>query len=117
MEGSTLTESKPIRARVANKDYSSFRSSIIQMAHSKKANISSSAVGSLDGITRDLCIKITNEASNLAAMDRRDTVTPHDVATAVRLLFKGSLGTQAAAAIATPVSKVIAHRPVRKGKN
>lgn len=103
------------KGRVASRNYNSFGNFVIRMAHEgKHVGISGLAVGSMDSIIRDLCVKITNEASNLAAMSHRDTVTPRDVSTAVQLLFGGELGRGAATSTIAPVGKVLSARPPKK---
>ena len=105
------------KARVPTRNYNSFGGFVIRMAHdSKKVGISSKATASLDKIIRDMCIRITGKASNLAGMDRRDTITPRDVTTAVQLMFPGELGHNMSCTISAPVNKVLSARPKRKTK-
>jgi histone H2B len=104
------------KPRVAHKNYSSFGGAITKMAHDKHAGISGKAMKALDGVTRDLTVKLTSEASKLAEMDHRVTVKPRDIETAAKLILPGDLGIHAAAQINPAVTKVIAARPARKPK-
>lgn len=118
MEGMS-TETTTKRARVAHKDYSSFSGAISKMMR-ERASVSGKAMRALDGITRDLTIKLTTEASKLAEMDRRETVKPRDIQAAASLLFRGELGRKAVAACDAPLNRAEAiyekKRLARKAK-
>ena len=100
-------QSETKRARVAHRDYSSFSSAITKMMR-QRASVSSKAMRTLDGITKDLTTKLTAEASKFAEMDRRTTVKPRDIQAATKLLVRGELGVKAVAACEGPLSKVTA---------
>ncbi|MDR3542376.1 MAG: hypothetical protein P4L69_15655 [Desulfosporosinus sp.] len=116
MEALTAAAAAAPKGRVAHRNYSSFGGAIVKIAHSKKAGISKKAMMALDGVTRDLTIRLTAEASSLAEMDHRETVKPRDIVTATKLIFPGSLGQHAASQISPAVNRVLAARPKRVKK-
>lgn len=105
-----------VAARVPRRDYSSFGGAISKKVHKKGADISSKAMGALDGVTRDLTVRLTEEASRLAEMDHRITVKPRDVQAAAMLLIPGTLGRDAVAQINPAVAKVNQKYMARKAR-
>uniref|UniRef100_A0A8D0WDN2 Histone H2B n=2 Tax=Artiodactyla TaxID=91561 RepID=A0A8D0WDN2_PIG len=82
------------RKRSRKESYSVYVYKVLKQVH-PDTGISSKAMGIMNSFVNDIFERIAGEASRLAHYNKRSTITPREIQTAVRLLLPGELAKHA----------------------
>ena len=82
------------RKRSRKENYSVYMYKVLKQVH-PDTGISSKAMGIMNPFLNDIFEHIASEASLLAHYNKRSTITPREIQTAVRLLLPGELAKHA----------------------
>ncbi|XP_025150009.1 histone H2B type 1-L-like [Bubalus bubalis] len=82
------------RKRSRKESYSVYMYKVLKQVH-PDTGISSKAMGIMNPFLNDIFEHIASEASRLAHYNKRSTITPREIQTAVRLLLPGELAKHA----------------------
>lgn len=83
------------RRRKAHTDsYKIYSYKVLKQMH-PDLGASTKSIVTMDNITKDVFVRIVNEASRLAMLNKKKTITDREIRTAVRLILPGELGKHA----------------------
>jgi histone H2B len=88
------TKSVPKRKKSRTETYSSYIYKVLKQVH-PDTGISNKAMNILNSFVNDIFERVAEEASRLAAYNKRSTISSREIQTAVRLILPGELAKHA----------------------
>ena len=87
-------EAKGKRSKRRKESYAVYIYKVLKQVH-PDVGVSSKAMSTMNSFVNDLFERVAGEASKLAAMNRRSTITSREIQTSVRLILPGELAKHA----------------------
>lgn len=91
---STKSGDKKKRSKVRKETYSTYIYRVLKQVH-PDTGISNKAMAILNSFVQDVFERLASEASKLAAINRRSTISSREIQTAARLILPGELSKHA----------------------
>lgn len=87
-------DSKGKRSKRRKESYAVYIYKVLKQVH-PDVGVSSKAMSTMNSFVNDLFERVAGEASKLAAINRRSTITSREIQTSVRLILPGELAKHA----------------------